>query len=91
MNGRILHAETPEARMAAVFFTLIDRWVTHPVPGRVDYTDLANALRPIIQRELLQARIEESGVEQTPENQRKLREDLIVVTASIAANPLWRL
>ena len=58
MNGRRDEAQTPEGRLAAVVITLMrarpdsDMW-------KLDYADFESELRPYLQREILNARLEE--------------------------------
>lgn len=91
MNGRVFHAASPEARLTAAFHILIERWVVDPAPHYLDYPDLAAALRPVIERELLLARAEESSAPQTVEHRKRLVDDLIAAERAVLANPLWRI
>ncbi len=67
MNGRFLHEETPEGRLAAVAVALAaafeDRHHRYRNgPTKPDVADLRDALRPYVIRELLKARIEEAEI-----------------------------
>ncbi len=58
MNGRVHHDDTPEGRMAAVARSLciqMKNSLREP-----DYADFRDVLRPFLQRELLNARIDEA-------------------------------
>lgn len=65
MNGRVHDDDTPEGRIAAVCKSLMlqmsDRHIkTRSGPSSPDYADLKEVLRPFVQRELLNARIDEA-------------------------------
>lgn len=59
MNGRVHHDDTPEGRLAAVAKSLClqmdDKFKRVP-----DYADFRDAMRAFVQREILNARIEEA-------------------------------
>jgi hypothetical protein len=59
MNGRIVHEQTPEGRIAAVAKSIAVR-MRADLRREPDYADYREALRPYIQRELLLARIAEA-------------------------------
>lgn len=65
MNGRIEHEDTPEGRIAAVAKSLCiqmadKRRDQHRALTEPDYADFRDTLRPFIQRELLNARVDEA-------------------------------
>lgn len=59
MNGRVHHDETPEGRIAAVTKSLCLQFERkfHREP---DYADFRDVLRPFVQREILNARVDEA-------------------------------
>jgi hypothetical protein len=64
MNGRFMHEETPEGRLAAIAVWITtefsDRYAkTGKGPEKPDVADLREAMRPYVHRELLKARIDE--------------------------------
>lgn len=64
MNGRFVHEESPEGRLAAIAVSIAiafsDRHAkTGNGPSARDVADLRDALRPYVQRELLRARLDE--------------------------------
>lgn len=87
MDGRITHAPTPHARIAAVCRSIILKYA-HPAPDRPDYADLSEWLEIYLERELLLRQVLEGNTEQTPEHKNDLRDRLIKVEAVIAENKL---
>jgi len=59
MNGRVHHDETPEGRIAAVARSLCVQ-MKQKLKREPDYADFRDVLRPFLQRELLNARIDEA-------------------------------
>lgn len=59
MNGRVHHDETPEGRIAAVARSLCIQ-MEKKLERQPDYADFRDVLRPFLQRELLNARIDEA-------------------------------
>jgi len=65
VNGRINHDDTPEGRIAAVCKSLMLQMEnrhnkTGVGPSVPDYADLRDVLKPFVERELLNARIDEA-------------------------------
>lgn len=87
MDGRITHAASPEARIAAVCRALILRYA-HPAPDRPDYADLNEWLQVYLEREFLMVRIDEAKQHQSPEHGEGLRAALIRAETRIAENKL---
>jgi hypothetical protein len=58
MNGRVHHDDTPEGRIAAVARSLCVQMATKS--REPDYADFRDVFRPFLQRELLNARIDEA-------------------------------
>ncbi len=59
MNGRVHHDDTPEGRIAAVARSLCIQ-MEKKSSREPDYADFRDVLRPFLQRELLNARIDEA-------------------------------
>ena len=59
MNGRIHHDETPEGRIAAVARALCIQ-MEKKLQREPDYADFRDVLRPFLQRELLNVRVDEA-------------------------------
>lgn len=91
MNGRIMHGVTPAERVAAAFFRLIDRYVVHPPPAKLDYAEIEAAIRQIVDREWIMARIDENWIERTPERKEILEKQMAAIDLEIGKNPLWRI
>jgi len=65
VNGRVHAEDTPEGRIAAVCKSLMTQMAEKYRKGRSgpsapDYADFREVLRPFIQREILNARIDEA-------------------------------
>ena len=64
--SRLEHAKTPEERLAAVAFALVEKLRdshkdTGVGPSYPDYADFRDAFRPHLRRELIKARMDEAG------------------------------
>jgi hypothetical protein len=85
VNGvRIRKAQTLEERLAAVAVTVIAR---HPIqqPFPPDYADFRDAFRPVIQAELLLAKLDALG---TPTGQvAKRRRELVADLLALGFDP----
>ena len=90
MNGRIIHARTPEARAAAAFFTMLERFVAKEHRPHLDYKDVETLVAPIIVRERLLARLEEFEEEKTSERKKILEQRKSLAETAIIRNPFWR-
>ena len=91
MNGRIIHARTPEARAAAAFFTMLDRFIApENRPHHLDYKEIETLVTPFIVRERLMARLEEFEEEKTPERKKILEQRKSLAETAIIRNPFWR-
>lgn len=89
MNGRVEENKTPEGRLAAVVISILkkkkeDEW------WKLDYADFAAALAPFVQREIINARLDElrnrrsAVLEANIKRERELFQELAKVEGTIA-------